>query len=213
MHGFISAVLMEKRPSMTINTTLPQKTENKPYRPTEKDIERILEASKDNPMYHICFQLGILSLRRGEVAALEITDLRGNELTVNKAMVETGEKGNDWIIQNKTKNDTSNRIIQIPQKLADEINALGYIYTKTPPMLVETLHNYQDKLGIQRFRFHDLRHYFASYAHSIGIPDVYIMQMGGWKTNHTLNKVYKEAMEDKTKDMNLKMSNMLLKNS
>ena len=59
VHGFVSAVLRQFRPDMVISTTLPQKIENRAYIPSEEDIKRILEASKDNPIYHVAFQLEI----------------------------------------------------------------------------------------------------------------------------------------------------------
>ena len=57
------------------------------------------------------------------------------------------------------------------------------------------------KLGIERFRFHDLRHYSASIMHAIGIPDQYIMERGGWATDATLKKVYRHALQDKNQEM------------
>ena len=52
------------------------------------------------------------------------------------------------------------------------------------------------KLDVPYFRFHDFRHYSASIMHAIGIPDVYIMQRGGWSSDKTLKKVYRNALED-----------------
>lgn len=49
---------------------------------------------------------------------------------------------------------------------------------------------------MQRFRFHDLRHYSASIMHAIGVPDVYIMERGGWSSDHTLKRIYCGAMDD-----------------
>ena len=38
-------------------------------------------------------------------------------------------------------------------------------------------------------------------AHSLGIPDSYIMAAGGWKTDHVLKSVYRHAQKDKEEDM------------
>lgn len=45
------------------------------------------------------------------------------------------------------------------------------------------------KLDIPHFRFHDLRYYSASIMHAIGVPDVYIMERGGWSSDKTLKKI------------------------
>jgi integrase len=55
-------------------------------------------------------------------------------------------------------------------------------------------------LGIPHFRFHDLRAYAVSIAHALGVPDAYIQEWGGWKTDHVLKRVYRRAMDDKNKE-------------
>lgn len=207
MNGFISAIMRIYRDGMIINTSLPQKAIVKHHRPSEEDVKRILEASRGT-IYHIPFQLGVLGLRRGEVCALQITDLKGSELTINKDVIE--DKDFHWVVKNMPKTNASNRIIQIPEKLADEIRESGKIFDLTPPMLVQTLHKYQSQLGIEPFRFHDLRSYCASYLHYLGYPDKYIQNYCGWASNYTMNKIYKEAMEDKQKDIQKEMANRLL---
>ena len=56
-----------------------------------------------------------------------------------------------------------------------------------------------------KFRFHDLRHYYASIAHALGVPDAYIMKTGGWKSEHVMKRVYREAMDDKMRSESEKM--------
>lgn len=207
MNGFISAVMRVYRDGMIINTSLPQKVEIRHHRPSEEDVKHILEKSIGT-MYHIPFQLGVLGLRRGEVCALTLDDINGTELTINKDVIE--DKNFHWVVKNMAKTSASNRTIQIPQKLADEIRESGKIFELTPPMLVQTLHSYQDQLGIEHFRFHDLRSYCASYLHYLGYPDKYIQNYCGWASGYTMNKIYKEAMEDKQKDIQKGMADSLL---
>ena len=42
----------------------------------------------------------------------------------------------------------------------------------------------------------------ASELHTLGIPDVYIMQRGGWEDDTTLKNVYRHVLVDREKEMN-----------
>lgn len=70
-----------------------------------------------------------------------------------------------------------------------------------PGIITKYLNKVQDELGIPRFGLHKLRHFYASEAHSLGIPDKYIMQAGGWKSTSVLSSIYQHALKDKSEDM------------
>lgn len=192
-HGFISAVLKQYIPDMLLATTLPQKIENRGYIPNENDIKRILDESIGSK-YHIPIQLGIMSLRRSEICALELSDIKGNTLSITKALVQ--DENDKWVVK-QTKTAAGTRELYIPDNLVEEIRQNGTIYDGYPNSLNRQLHKYQDKLGIPRFRFHDLRHFFATYAHSQGISDADIMATGGWKSDYTMKSVYRHEMKQR----------------
>ena len=194
IHGFISAVLKQFRPNMAIHTTLPQKRLYEPYIPSEEDIKRLLDASKDDHPNHIIFQLGIMGLRRSEILALTLDDIDGNILNINKAMVQN--KDLEWVIKS-TKTTAGTRKVYIPTNLVNEINELGYIYNRHPAQILASLNRYQKKLGLPHFRFHSLRHFFCSYAHANGISDADIMSTGGWRSDFTMRQVYRHEMKAK----------------
>ena len=198
LHGFISAVLNMYVPNMALTTTLPQKKKYNRYVPTEDEVKKILDASKGSD-YHIGFQLAVLGMRRSEICGVTIDDIHGNLLTIDKDRIYDEE--NHIMTRDNTKTEDSTREIYLPDKLISEIQEAGVIYDKTPPMLVKTLHKYQDSLGIPRFRLHDLRAFYASYAHSLKVPDVYIMKNGGWKTDYVMKSIYRNALRDKTDEM------------
>ena len=207
LHGFITAVLRTFRPSMHINTTLPQKKKYLHRLPTSEWVEMILKASEGTP-YHIAFQLATLGLRRSEICGLTIDDIHGNVLTINKSRVY--DENYNLITKDNNKTTESTREIYLPDALVEEIRAAGTIFDYKPQALTRALHKYQDQLGLERFRLHDFRGYFASYAHSIGIPDAYIMKMGGWKTDHVMKTVYRDAMKEKNEEMQRRISNGIL---
>lgn len=193
-HGFIASILGMYRPQFVLKTALPRKESEKRYQPTTEDIKAILEAVKGTE-YSVPFQLGVLGLRRGEICALTMEDLKDRNLTINKTLVYY--KG--WNIKPAAKTDESNRTIHIPETLSDEIRHQGVIYEGDPKRLNKHLHRIQKQLDIPQFRFHDLRHYFASYASTLGIPEADIMAMGGWKSDHVFKSIYRDSMQESRK--------------
>lgn len=206
LYGFISSVLAANRPNLRLRIKLPQKIDKVVYEPTNEDIKRILSFVKGTD-YSVAFQLGVLSLRRGEICAASIEDLSGNELRIHRSMVYN----KTWITKETPKTDASNRTIMLPKKLAAEIRKQGYIYKGHPNALNKAIHRIQDKLDIPHFKFHALRSYFASYAHSVGIPDSDIMSIGGWSTDSVMKSVYRKSLEESRKKSLDKIASGLLK--
>lgn len=194
LHGFIASVLGWYRPKFALKTLLPRKEKSKSYLPTTEDVKAILEAVKGTE-YSVPFQLGVLGLRRGEICALTMEDLKGKNLTINKTLVYS----NGWILKPAAKTEESNRVIVIPEALAKEISENGAIYEGDPKRLNKHLQRVQKQLNIPQFRFHDLRHYFASYASTLGIPEADIMAMGGWKSDHVFKSIYRDSMQESLK--------------
>lgn len=177
--------------------TLPQKKPKQDYIPTKEDIKRILAEVKGT-QYEVPFILGTFGLRRSEICALAPEDLKGNVLTINKALV-LNEK-NEWILKDTTKTEKSTRSIVVPEYVAKLIRENGACPC-TPHSLYWKLQRVQMKLSIPRFPFHKLRHFFASYMHDLGYTDKQIQEFGGWKTDNMLKSVYQHAMEmDKVKE-------------
>lgn len=195
LHGFVASVFGSYRPSFNLSTTLPQNEKKRQYRPNKSDIDRILEYEQGKP-YALAIKLGTLGLRRCEVSALTSDDLDGNNLTINKSKVYDGK---DWIIKKTPKTDASNRVIPLPNDIADEIRKAGVVLDASPKVLLNELHRAQKALGIPQFRFHDLRHYFASYASTLNIPEQDIMFLGGWESDFIFKKIYRESMSDSVK--------------
>lgn len=189
--GFIVSVLKYYGNDIE-NITLPQKEKKSPYIPTEEEVKRIFNAFKGS-VYEAPILLSGMGLRKSEVCALQITDLsEDNILTINKAKVQGAD--NKWVVKS-TKTTDSTRTVVLPPYLADLIRKQGFIYNGYPNVLYVKLTQMQDKLGIPRFSFHKMRHFFASYMHDLGYSDKQIQEMGGWKTDRVMKTVYTHAME------------------
>ena len=192
-HGFVSAVLGTFCPSLRISTTLPQKIKNEPYTPSQDDVKRILEEVKGSG-FEIPITLACYGMRRSEICALQLEDVDGDVVHINKALVLNESK--EWVVKT-TKTTESTRDIVIPAELAERIREQGYVYKGHPGSITKCLERAEKRLGIPRFPLHKLRHYFASQMSSLGVPEADILRMGGWETDHVMKSVYRHSMMDK----------------
>jgi integrase len=206
LHGFISAVLSVYRPNMILHTTLPQKVKYEAYTPSEDEVKKVLETVKGTD-YEIAYRLGCYGMRRGEICAIDLGDLDGNLLHITKSKVLGSD--NKWIVKPIPKTTGSQRTIYIDDELADMIRAQGFAFNDHPNRLNHHLHRTLKRLEIPLFRFHDLRAYYASMSHSLGIPDAYICANGGWTSTNILNRVYKRAFADKQAETNKRIADHL----
>lgn len=202
-YGFISAVLGYFRPSLKISITLPQEVKFEPYTPSDEDIKKILDKVKGTD-YHIPFQLGVLGLRRSEICAVTVDDIKDNFLTIDKTKVY--DKNNKLVTKNLTKTTEGKREIFIPDWLVDEIKEKGYVFNKQPHNLLRVLHQCQEELNLPKFRLHDLRHYYATYCHEHGMSDADIMASGGWASESVMKRTYRHSREQSRKDAQKKMA-------
>lgn len=199
-HGFISAVLTTFRPDLVLHTNLPQKQKKDVYLPSDDDINRIIDDVKGS-VYEIPFRLATYGLRRSEICALTPDDLEGDVLTINKAVVK--DENNEWQIKT-TKTTSSTRSIVIDMPLCALIRAQNRIYEGDPGKLWFKLQSVQNRLRIPHFPFHAMRHYYASTAHAMGMPDAIIMASGGWKTDHVMKNIYRHEKKDQLAEMQRK---------
>ncbi len=192
-HGFVSAVLGTFCPNLRISTTLPQKIKSEPYTPSQEDVKRIL-AEVNGTKYEIPITLACYGMRRSEICALQLEDVDGDIVHINKALVLNEDK--EWVVKT-TKTTESTRDIIIPSNLAEKIQEQGYVYKGHPGSITKGLERIERRLGIPKFPLHKLRHYFASEMSALGVPEADILRMGGWETDHVMKSVYRHSMMDK----------------
>lgn len=159
---------------------------------SEGEIKMLLCLLHNHPL-EIPFHLAILGLRRGEICALELSDLSDDDiLHVHKSRVPIYGGGTKVNLSAKT--DTSNRFVAIPHDIAEKIRANGCITSYTPNGLTGALRKYLRKYKFPPYRLHDCRHFFVSYCHSKGVVEADILSAGGWKTPNIMRAVYRHSM-------------------
>ncbi len=189
--GLISAAVRFSGYTMP-PVTYPQRKKVETHIPTEKEMQIVMKAAAGTEM-EIPIALGMMGLRRGEICALQLSDLKRNTLHIHQAAVDIGGE----VTVKAPKTYDSDRRIEIPAALAKKIRKQGYITNLTPEQLSYHFINFLKKQDVEHFRFHDLRHFFASYCHNIlKLSDAQIQKLGGWKTDHVMKRVYITSMQD-----------------
>lgn len=184
-----------------LDLTIPQQTKPKLYTPTDDDLQKLL-AHVEGTDLEIAIRLSAFcSLRRGEICALTRDDFQNDMVHVSKSM--SRDLYGLWILKDP-KTPESDRYVPVPKGIWDLIkDKEGRIIRCHPDALSNRFKRAIKFSHIEHpFRFHDLRHYYASTAHYLGVPDAYIMANGGWSSDNVMKRVYREALADKKKEEN-----------
>lgn len=205
-----------------IHVTLPAPRDFQPHVPCDDEVKQLIDyivgtthedSRRDmRPRYELKVAVMLAafgSLRRGEICALRTEDFDRDRLTVriNKDIVK--DKDGYWVTKPTPKTSTSNRTVELPQFVMDAIDfsRSGTIIKGTPDQISNRFRRAVRFSRVKfRFRFHDLRHYYVSIAHALGVPDAYIMEMGGWRTDRTMKRVYRSTLADRARTERDKMT-------
>ena len=191
INALVTATLAIFAPSVNVRVTFPRKTLKDDYKPSNEDIKRILEESK-NTMFEVALWLACFGLRRSEQICLTEDDLNGNVLTISKARVQ--DKNNEWITKDYTKTAASVRQIILPDYVVDLIHEKGF-YQGHPNSIVCWLYKAQKRLGIPKFSLHYFRHFYAAKMSTI-TDEASVLELGGWKTDYVFKNTYRYALPE-----------------
>lgn len=168
--------------------------------PTEKEMATIFEASKGTPLEIPILLAAYGPMRRGEICALEPSDIEGNIIHVTKNMVYDVENKEHIIKAPKTKESIRN--IPISKEIVKMIQEQGYVTKMTPYQMTQSWNKFLRDNNLPQYHFHSLRHFAVSYFHAIGVPDAYIQRRGGWKGTSVMNRVYRTTIQEEEQKFN-----------
>ena len=182
------------------SATLPALVPQQYHLPTDADLKEILQIA--SPQMRLAISLAAVgTLRAGEICALYFSDVDYEQsgVWVKRDMVK--DEHNNWIIKEMPKTASSFRFVPLPETVMDMIgqgDSNDRIIPLVPRSLLPPFKLLCNKVGVN-CRFHDLRHYAASTMHALGVPDQYIMERGGWKSDTVLKAVYRNTLSDRSK--------------
>ncbi|MBQ7873726.1 MAG: site-specific integrase [Oscillospiraceae bacterium] len=195
--GYLKSVLKLYHFGSDLEITLPKKKSVEYHVITDDEMKLLLKATEGTELGLAIRLAAFIPARRSEICAIcPKTDVIGNSIKIDKAMVQSSEE--KWIIK-QPKTFAGYRTVEMPPKIISLIPKDSQkAISQNPNQLYKSFKRELKKLNMN-FRFHDLRHYGATFLHAQGIPDKYIMQRGGWKNASTLQKIYTHTLPETTK--------------
>ena len=192
MHGRISSVLHAYRPELVLETQLSQKIKPDIVIPTEAQIKIIYPIVKDTDMERPFLLASQVGLRASEICGLPYRYVYPlmSAIEVRQAKVHSG-KGTSI---KPPKSYAGNRKLTCSPFLIERLGTGEpdeFVVNANPGILTKRWAHVLIKAGIPHFKFHALRHYFASQAILQGIPPAYVAEMMGHSTTDMVDKVYK----------------------
>ncbi|WP_297717956.1 site-specific integrase [Intestinimonas sp.] len=196
-HGLLSAALSVYRPDLVLRTTLPQKQKYDVKIPDLDEMSMILNAAQGSQMELPILLAMWLGLRSSEIRGLTWDCIEGDFIHIKTAIVD-GENGAQ---EKGTKTFSGDRKIRLPQHILDVLNRTPHrsehMVTLSGQAMYKRFSRLCKKLGVPHYRFHDLRHTAASVAMSLGVPNTYIQQRMGHKTDNMLKTTYLHTLRSK----------------
>lgn len=201
-YGFLTAVLAMFEPGTVLRVTLPERQKKETPIPTDEEVDLMIREAPSEDL-RLAIQLAAFgSLRSGEACALSRDMVQKNHIHIGRTYAL--DDAQNWIIKNSPKTSAGNRDIPLPSPLMAQIRASnredGRIIKYTPSSLHDAFRRLTKRLKIYPYKFHSLRHYFASMLHAKGVPDKVIAKLGGWEDVSTLQKIYQHATADKLEE-------------
>lgn len=203
-HGLLISSIMMFNPEYRDTVKLPARKKPELYTPTDDDIKKILDYVSGKELEIAILLAAFGPMRRGEICALTSDDIDGDTVTVRKSLVK--DSFGNWVVK-QPKTYAGYRTIEYPHFVIDKLKEInGQIIKATPDQITNRFIRAIKYSKSPKFRFHDLRHYCASIMHAMGMPDQYIMERGGWQSDYTMKRVYRDALPDKQKTFDNKVN-------
>ena len=194
--------LKHKSPANDIK--IPDKNDFMPHVITGFELAQIYNAF-DNPKHKLIILLSALcGLRRGEIFGLKWDDIDWTEGRGHIRVDESRSISEDGYIDKDTKTKKGMRVIAVSEQVLEEIRSYRktlkkvstHIITGRPDNFSCRFAEIIEKKKLVHVRFHDLRHYHASWLCEQGVPDQYAAERMGHDIN-VLRGIYQHLSLDR----------------
>ena len=102
-------------------------------------------------------------------------------------------------VKEQGKEEKRTRAIKLPEYILDLIPKEDPIIKMSRNTILRHFSELLEKNGLPHMTFHQLRHVFATTGAMLNIPSRVMQEKGGWKTPHTMQKVYQHTFTEDRK--------------
>ena len=195
--GFLLSVLDYAGNDRRFKITYPQTIKRDSTTPDIDDVYKLIDAADSTLKPVICLA-AFGTLRRGEIAALKQGDISRDMSIISVRADMVLDKDNHFIYK-PPKTKGSIRSVRLPKEvirlLPESDNPEDFVFSLSPTAITRRFEKLRDRLGLHHVRFHDLRHFAASFRSDIGIPRKIIELDGGWESDSKILSVYDNELE------------------
>lgn len=200
-YGLLRSVINVYAPEMRFNITLPQRNKKIKIFPSVEDILGIIKGTEiELPCLLAIWQ----GMRMSEIRGARKSDISDGILTISEVIVTVNRQN---IVKKKTKTYNSTRQLRLPEyilKLIEKQNS-EYLTELSGSAIYNRFTRLLKANNLPHITFHDLRHLNASVMLSLGIPDKYAMERGGWSSTNVIKSVYQHTFSDVRKETDKKI--------
>lgn len=211
LRGLLSAALGMYFPEFNLKISMPEKEKKEILIPTEAELRCMLSCARNTPLYLPILLAFSMGLRRGEICGLRWKDIdfEKHTLHVHTSLVENEHK--EWV-EKPPKSYSGNRVLDIPSFVYNDLKSMcpknkqERITDLLPKNITNLFPGFLRRSGLPRYRFHDLRHYYASVMLANNVPDKYAMKRMGHSTNSMIKNVYQHIITQKDQEVSVVMN-------
>ncbi len=167
--------------------------------PSMNDIKKIIKALEGTEIECQILLALTCSLRQSEILALTADDVKIPYVHIHGARVPN--EFNELTYKPTAKSEAGTRSVLMTDRLSmlmEEKCRLcpsGWLFDTSPYMLLDKFKKILKNNNIKQYTIHSLRHGFAAIMHAQGVPDKYVLEMGGWSSDHVLRSVYQYTFD------------------
>ncbi len=209
-YGLLHASLQMFALDFVYRISLPQKIKTSFYVPDEEEIKVIYKLIKNTELAIPFLLASQCGLRPSEICALTKDCITADGLEIRKAVV-INEHGRE--VYKPPKSYAGYRTMPISPSLRKILSAVPdkRICAISSNKISRDWNNFLRKHGLHIFRFYSLRHYYASQALLLGIPQKYIAELMGHSSTDMIEKVYQHTFPSAMEEFKIRISDNIEK--